>query len=126
LTEASIPQDGPLAKDAGNRRLLRIQILVPVEDGEGRPVGVLVANVLTRQLLWLLQDLKRQASGDESPCLLDTAGLVLMSTDPQTRLHSVDANTNSGAFRAALANGDNGHLVYTDSRGHELMAGYTA
>jgi hypothetical protein len=68
--------------DVGMRRsnqLLGIQILVPVEDSEGRLVGVLVANVMTRQLLWLLQDLKRQATGDESPCLLDKAGLVLMT-----------------------------------------------
>ena len=80
---------------------------------------------LTRQLLWLLQDLKRQAPGDESPCLLDRAGLVLMSTDPQARLVSAHADVTSGALGAALGSVSSGHLVYTDSRGHKLMAGYT-
>ena len=88
-------------------------------------MGVLVANVLTRQLLWLLQDLKQQAPGDESPCLLDKAGLVLMSADPHARLLSAHADVTSGALRAALGSVNNGHLVYTDSRGHKLMAGYT-
>ena len=89
-------------------------------------MGVLVANVLTRQLLWLLQDLKQQAPGDEFPYLLDKAGLVLMSTDPHARLLSAHADVTSGALRAALGSGNNGHLVYTDSRGHKLMAGYTS
>ena len=88
-------------------------------------MGVLVANVLTRQLLWLLQDLKRQTPGGESPCLLDRAGLVLMSTDPQARLVSAHADLTSGALGAALGSVSSGHLVYTDSRGHKLMAGYT-
>ena len=56
-------------------------MLAPVQDGAGRCVGVLVANVVTRQLLDLLQDLKQRAPGDEFPCLLDKAGRVLMSTD---------------------------------------------
>ncbi len=114
------------AAEAGrSNRLLHIQILVPVEDSEGRPVGVLAANVLTRQLLWLLQDLKREASGDHSPFLLDQAGLVLMSTDPQAGLLSAHADVTNGALRAALGSGSNGHLVYTDARGQKLMAGYT-
>ena len=44
---------------------------------------MMVANVVTRQLLDLLQDLKQRAPGDEFPCLLDKSGQVLMSTDPQ-------------------------------------------
>jgi hypothetical protein len=36
--------------------LLSIQILESVQDSEAPTIGVLVANVLTRQLLWLLQD----------------------------------------------------------------------
>jgi PAS domain S-box-containing protein len=87
--------------------------------------GVLVADVLTRQLLWLLQDLKRQAPGDEFPCLLDKAGLILMSSDPDARLLSAHADVTSGALSAAFRSTNNGHLVYTDSRGHKLMVGYT-
>ena len=60
-------------------------------------MGVIVANVLTRQLLWLLQDLKQQAPGDEFPYLLDKAGLVLMSADPRARLLSAPADVTSGA-----------------------------
>ena len=125
LTDALEPLNRTAAEERQSSRLLNIQILAPVEDSEGRPVGVLVANVLTRQLLWLLQDLKRQAPGDESPCLLDKAGLVLMSTDPHARLLSAHADVTSGALRGALGSVNNGHLVYTDSRGHKLMAGYT-
>src|ERR1700722_2217614 len=80
LTDALKPSDYATAEERRSKRLLGIQILVPVEDSEGRLVGVLVANVLTRELLWFLQDLKRQAAGDESPCLLDRAGLMLTST----------------------------------------------
>jgi hypothetical protein len=85
---------------------------VPVEDSEGRLLGVLVANVLARELLWPLQDLERQAG---SPCLLDRAGLVLMSTDSYARLVSTHADVTSGALGAALGRVSNGHLVYTDS-----------
>jgi PAS domain S-box-containing protein len=124
LTDALKPSNYPGAEERRSK-LLGIQILVPVEDSEGRPVGVLVANVLTRELLWLLQDLKRQTPGGESPCLLDRRGLVLMSTDPQARLVSAHADVTSGALGAALGRVSSGYLVYADSRGHKLMAGYT-
>ncbi len=108
-----------------SNRLLSIQILVSVQDSEGRPVSVIVANVLTRQLLGLLQDLKQQAPGDEFPYLLDKAGLVLMSADPRARLLSAPADVTSGELRAAMGSANNGHLVYTDFRGHKLMAGFS-
>ena len=57
LTDALKPSNDTTAEERRSKRLLGIQILVPVEDSEGRLVGVLVANVLTRELLWLLQDL---------------------------------------------------------------------
>jgi PAS domain S-box-containing protein len=116
----------PLVEERRSNRLMSIQILVPVEDSEGRPVGVLVANVLTRQLLWLLQDLKLEVPGDESPFLLDKSGLVLMSIDPHARPVPAHAEVTSDAFRAASGSVSNGHLVYTDSRGQKLMAGYTS
>jgi PAS domain S-box-containing protein len=125
LNNALDPLNQTADEESRNNGFLNLQILVPVQDREGRPVGVLVANVLTRQLLWLLQDLKRQAPGDESPCLLDKSGRVLLSTDLHARLLSAHADAASGALRDALGNFSNGHLVYTDSRGHRLMAGYT-
>jgi cache domain-containing protein len=66
----------------GNNRLLNIQFLVPVQDGEGRCIGVVVANVVMRQVVDLLQEPKRRGPGDEFPCLLDQTGHVLMSADP--------------------------------------------
>ena len=111
--------------DEQSKRLLDIQITVPVQDSEGRTVGVIVGNVLTRQLLGLLQDLKQQAYGDEYPYLLSKAGLVLTSVNARTRLLSTPADVTSEELRTAMNNANNGYLVYTDSRGHKLMAGYT-
>jgi PAS domain S-box-containing protein len=125
LTDALKPANYPATEERGSNQLLGIQILVPVEDNEGRPVGVLVADLLTRQLLWLLQDLERQAPGNESPCLVDKAGLVLMSVDPHPNRIAAHPDVRSGALRAALGDVRSGHLVYTDSRGHKLMAGYS-
>jgi PAS domain S-box-containing protein len=105
--------------------LLEIQILVSVQDSEGRTVDVVVANVLTRQLLWLLKDLKQQAPGDEFPYLVDKDGLVLMSANPRIRLLSAPPEVTSRELRVAMGAAKNGHLVYTDSRGHNLMAGFT-
>jgi PAS domain S-box-containing protein len=125
LTDPLKPMSFTGTEERRGNQLLGIQILVPVEDSEGRTVGVLVANVLTRQLLWLLQDLERQAPGNESPCLVDKAGLVLMSSDPHASLLAAHADVTGGGLRAALGDVSSGHLVYTDSRGHKLMAGYT-
>jgi PAS domain S-box-containing protein len=126
LTDALKSTNAATTEERRSNQLLGIQILVPVEDSEGRPVGVLVADVLTRQLLWLLKDLERQAPGNESPCLVDKAGLVLMSVDPHPDRIAGHADVRSGALRAALGDVRSGHLVYTDSRGHKLMAGYSA
>jgi PAS domain S-box-containing protein len=125
LTDPFKPTNYTGSEELRSNQLLGIQILVPVEDSEGRTMGVLVANVLTRQLLWLLQDLERQAPGNESPCLVDKAGLVLMSSDPKASLLAAHADVTGGGLRAALGGVSSGHLVYTDSRGHKLMAGYT-
>jgi signal transduction histidine kinase/CheY-like chemotaxis protein len=103
---------------------LNIRILTPVQDGRGRCAGVLVGDVVTTQLLGLLQDLNRQAPGDEFPCLLDKAGHVLMSTDPQAHLLSTHADVKSGALRAVLNSQNDGYLVYEGSHGHKLLAGY--
>src|ERR1700732_2381628 len=89
-------------------RLLDIQILVSVQDSEGHTVDVVVGNVLTRQLLGLLQDLKQQAPGDEFPCLVDKSGLVLMSADPRARLISAPGEVTGGALRAAMGAANNG------------------
>jgi Cache domain len=117
-----------LARAASEDRLsnspLNIRILTPVQDGRGRCAGVLVGDVVTTQLLSLLQDLNRQAPGDEFPCLLDKSGHVLMSTDPQAHLLLTHADVKSGALQAALNSPNDGYLVYEGSRGHKLMAGY--
>ena len=115
----------PAADGHPRNRLLDIQIMVSVQDSEGRTVAVVVANVLTRQLLGLLQDLKQQAPGDEFPYLVDKSGLVLMSADPRAHLLSAPAEVSSGELRSAMGSSNNGHLVYADSRGHKLMAGFT-
>jgi PAS domain S-box-containing protein len=114
-----------LAESRPSNRLLSIQFLAPIEDRTGHCVAVLVANLMTRQLLDLLQDLKKRAPGNEFPCLLDDAGRVLMSTDPRARLLSTHPDVASGALQGPLASRDEGYLVYTGSQGHQLMAGYT-
>jgi PAS domain S-box-containing protein len=106
-------------------RFLNIQMLAPVQDGAGRCVGVLVAHVVTRQMLGLLQDLKQGAPGNEFPCLLDKAGRVLMSSDPQAALLSAHADVTNGALREPLKSGNAGYLVYQGTHGQKLMAGYT-
>jgi len=125
LSEVSEPVRHAAVEGRLSNRLLNIQMLAPVQDGAGRCVGVLVANVVTHQLLDLLQDLKQRAPGDEFPCLLDKEGQVLMSTDPHTRLLATHPDVTIGALRAPLNSRANGYLVYKDSRGHKLMAGYT-
>src|ERR1700730_3730466 len=125
LADDSKTQGQAATNEHPKNRLLDIQILVSVQDSEGHTVAVVVANVLTRQLLGLLQDLKQQAPGDEFPCLVDKSGLVLMSADPRAQLLSAPAELASGELRSAMGSSNNGHLVYGDSRGHKLMAGFT-
>jgi CheY-like chemotaxis protein len=126
LSDVSKPLARAAAEDRLSKGPLNLRILAPVQDGRGRCVGVVVGDVVTSQLLDLLQDLKRRAPGDEFPCLLDNAGLVLMSTDPQAHLLSTHADVRSGALRPALNNRNDGYLVYDGSHGHKLMAGYTS
>ena len=120
---------GPLrqAAAAGNLRngLLNIQMLVPIQDASGGHIGVLVANVVTRQLLDVVQDLKKRAPGAEFPCLLTKAGRVLMSADPQAHLLATHPDVISGALRVPMESRDDGYLIYMGSWGHKVMAGYT-
>jgi PAS domain S-box-containing protein len=106
--------------------LIGLRFLVPVQDGEGRRIGVLIANVVPQPLLVFLQDLKRQAPGEEFPCLLDKGGQVLMSADPKASLFAMHPDVRSGALRAPLDSRDNGYLVYQGSHGSKLMAGHTS
>src|ERR1700733_4283581 len=114
LTVAAKPTNYAATGERQSNQLLGIQILVPVEDSEGRPVGVLVADVLTRQLLWLLQDLERQAPGNESPCLVDKAGLGLMSFNSHASQLAALTDVSGGGLRAALDGVTSGHLLYAD------------
>jgi PAS domain S-box-containing protein len=125
LSDVSAPLRHAAVEGRLSNRLLNIQMLAPVQDVSGRCVGVLVANVVTQQLLNLLQDLKRRAPGDEFPCLLDKEGRVLMSTNPQARLLTPHPDVSIGALRWPLNSRADGYLVYRDSFGHKLMAGYT-
>jgi PAS domain S-box-containing protein len=123
---ADISEPGQAAAGGGQSQTpLAMQMLEPVQDSSGRCLGVLVVNVVTRQLLDLLQNLRKRAPGDEFPCLLDKAGRVLMSTDPQAHLLVTHADVTRGALRALLSSRDDGYLVYKGSHGHKLMAGYT-
>ncbi|MEA3145604.1 MAG: two-component system, sensor histidine kinase and response regulator, partial [Verrucomicrobiota bacterium] len=106
-----------------NNRLFHIQLLEQVRDGAGHIVGVLVANVVTRPLLDLLQDLKRGAPGEEFPCLLDKKGRVLMSTDPKAQLLAKHPDATNIALLGPLNTGVRGYVVYTGSRGNKLMVG---
>jgi signal transduction histidine kinase/CheY-like chemotaxis protein/HPt (histidine-containing phosphotransfer) domain-containing protein len=124
LNDVSEPSRQAAAAGRLSNKPPNIQMLAPVQDGSGRCVGVLVATVVTRHLLDLLQDLKQGAPGDEFPCLLDNAGRVLMSSDPEARPLSTHADEASGALRAPLKSRGHGYLVYTGSRGYRLMAGY--
>jgi PAS domain S-box-containing protein len=102
-----------------------IQMLVAVVDRGGSFMGILVGSVMTSQLRDLLQNLKHSAPGDEFPFLVDKDGRVLMTLDPSVPLLSVHPDVTNGALRTQLSNGDSGYSVYTGSRGHQVMAGYT-
>ena len=102
-----------------------IQMLVAVVDRGGSFMGILVGSVMTSQLRDLLQNLKHSAPGDEFPFLVDKDGRVLMTLDPSAPLLSVHPDVTSGALRRQLSNGDSGYSVYTGSRGHQVMAGFT-
>src|SRR3984957_5327771 len=102
-----------------------IQMLVAVVDRGGSFMGILVGSVMTGQLRDLLQNLKHSAPGDEFPFLVDKDGRVLMTLDPSVPLLSVHPDVTNGALRTQLSNGDSGYSVYTGSRGHQVMAGYT-
>jgi PAS domain S-box-containing protein len=104
---------------------LHIQMLTPVQDATGHTVSVLVSDIVTDTLRDLLEDLKRRAPGDESACLLDKRGLVLMTTDPQAPLLSTFPNVTGGALLAPSGKSASDYLVYRDALGRQQMAGYS-
>jgi PAS domain S-box-containing protein len=104
---------------------LGIQMLTAVKDAAGYTVGVLVADIPTNPLRDLLQDLKRHALGDESACLLDKGGLILMTTEPQAPLLSLHPDVISDALRLPLSQNANGYLVYWDTHRRQMMVGYS-
>jgi signal transduction histidine kinase/CheY-like chemotaxis protein/HPt (histidine-containing phosphotransfer) domain-containing protein/HAMP domain-containing protein len=117
----------PVRNAAAEGRLtnkLNIQMLAPVQDAVGRCVGVLVANVVTRQLFDLLRDLQLRAPGDEFPCLLNKSGHILISTDPQVLPLSTQPDVASGALLAPLNDRANGYMVFKGSHGRTVMAGF--
>ena len=126
LNDVSEPLRHAAVEGRLSNTLLNIQMLVPVQDRNGHCIGVLVGNVVTRRLFDLLRDLKQRIPGDEYPSLLDKAGQVLMSTNPQARLLSMHPDVTIGALRKPLNIHGDGYLVYDDSQGHKLMAGYAS
>jgi PAS domain S-box-containing protein len=119
----SAPHQPAATAGSLNNRLFHIQLLEQVRDGAGHIVGVLVANVVTRPLLDLLQDLKRGAPGEEFPCLLDKEGRVLMSTDPKAQLLAKHPDATNIALLGPLNTGVRGYVVYSGSHGNKLMVG---
>jgi two-component system sensor histidine kinase/response regulator len=119
----------PLRRVSAVTRLTRmnlgIQMLTAVQDSTGHAVSVLVGDIATGPLRDLLEDLKRNASGNESACLLDKGGLVLMTTEPEVALLSLHPDVNSGALQVALSQNASGNLVYWDAHGRQQMAGYS-
>jgi HAMP domain-containing protein len=107
------------------RVAFHIQMLTTVQDATGRAVSVLVSDIVTDPLRGLLEDLKRHALGDESACLLDKGGLVLMTTDPQEPLLSTLPDVAVGALLAPFGQNASGYLVARDARGRQQMAGYS-
>jgi PAS domain S-box-containing protein len=104
---------------------LDIQMLTAVQDAAGHTVSVLVSDVVADPLRDLLEDLKRHALGDESACLLDKEGLVLMTTEPEASLLSLHPDVTGGALRVPLGQNASGYLVYWDAHGRQKMAGYS-
>jgi PAS domain S-box-containing protein len=104
---------------------LNIQMLTAVKDAAGNTVCLLVGDLVTDSLRDLLKDLRRRAPGDESACLLDKEGLVIMTTDPQTPLFSPHPDVTSGALRATVGEKVSGYLVYRDTHGRQQMAGFS-
>jgi HAMP domain-containing protein len=119
----------PLRRVSAATRLTRmnlgIQMLTAVPDPTGHAVSVLVGDVATGPLRDLLEDLKRNGSGNESACLLDKGGLVLMTTEPEVALLSLHPDVNSGVLQVALGPNASGNLAYWDAHGRQQMAGYS-
>ena len=119
----------PLRRVSAATRLTRmnlgIQMLTAVHDSTGHAVSVLVGDIATDPLRDFLEDLKRNDSGNESACLLDKGGLVLMTTEPEVALLSLHPDVNSGALQVTLGQNASGNLVYWDAHGRQQMAGYS-
>jgi PAS domain S-box-containing protein len=125
INDLSDPLPGTVAAGKLRDANLDIQMLTAVKDAAGNTVSVLVGDLVTDPLRDLLKDLKRRAPGDESACLLDKEGLVMMTTDPQSPLFSPHPDVASGALRATLSENVSGYLVYRDTHGRQQMAGYS-
>ena len=104
---------------------LKLQLLAPVHDNSGRYLGTLIADLATNQLEDLLQDVRHRMPGDDHVYLLDNAGRVLISTDPDAKLLLAHPDAQS-IFAPEVAAGSKGYLTYTDAQGHKSMTGYAS
>lgn len=100
INDLSDPQRRPVAAGKLHDVSFDIQMLTTVKDAAGNIVSVLVGDLVTDPIRDLLNDLKGHALGDESACLLDKEGLVMMTTVPQAPLFRLHPDVVSGALRA--------------------------
>jgi len=123
---ADLPQ--PLRQAGAQGRLtnvaLNLQVLTPVQDPEGRCVGVLVGDVTTGGLQTRLQSRERHTVRGEVACSRDEGGGVLVSTDPQAKLLAVHPDLTTRPLRAPWGRRGDGSLAYVDSHGRKLLAAY--
>jgi HAMP domain-containing protein len=103
---------------------LRIAMRLRVEDARSQPVGVLVGDIVTRQLRELLEAIDHRTPGDEHVYLLDPQGRALAATDPRAQLLQPHPDFAAAAWRTRLAQGSDGFAIYQGRSGRKLMAGY--
>jgi two-component system, sensor histidine kinase and response regulator len=125
LNEIPDPLRRVFAASRLTRMNLGIQMLTAVKGSTGHVVSVLVGDIATGPLRDLLEDLKRHALGNESACLLDKAGLILMTTEPEVPLLSPRPDLTNGALQVMSGQNASGNLVYRDEHGRQKLAGYS-
>jgi PAS domain S-box-containing protein len=103
---------------------LAIQMLAPVYDAQGHCWGVLTANLVTRHLRDLLKDLERRSSGEQSAFLLDQEGHVLVANKASQSGLGLDSQVTSTSVAAEFGRQGKGYLIFQNSAGSILMAGY--
>jgi signal transduction histidine kinase/CheY-like chemotaxis protein len=110
--------DSPLAGE------LRLQLLTPVLDSAGHRRGLLVSVMSIAGVGQQIIDLKEDTAGDGDTDLLTQDGRVLKSTD--ATLHVLELDPDWAALQDAVraAKGGEGYVIYKDTRGRKVLAGF--